>query len=150
MGGEDAPDGYAPFQCSMQVNRRHFCGCSILKSKWIVTASHCVAGYVAGIYIIKERFTVSMKFELNRQSTGNVEILVGTNDLNKGGVYHQVEKFIMHEGYNRPAFANDIALVKLRKDLEFNDRVAPISYSYDEVDDGEELELTGWGRLRVI
>lgn len=45
VGGKDAEDGSAPFQCSLQSSKRHFCGCSIISKDWIVTASHCVFGY---------------------------------------------------------------------------------------------------------
>lgn len=37
VGGTDAADGAAPFQCSLQVRRSHFCGCSILSDKWVLT-----------------------------------------------------------------------------------------------------------------
>lgn len=127
VGGEDAPEGSAPYQCSMQSGRSHFCGCSVLSNEWILTASHCVAG----------------------QSPSNVEILVGTNSLREGGQYYNIEKFIMHEKYNQPQFANDIALIKLKEPIEFNDRVKPIELGKDEVEDGAELKLTGWGRIRV-
>lgn len=86
---------------------------------------------------------------LNRQSPANIEILVGTNDLAKGGQYFQVKSFVMHEDYNRPQFANDIAIVKLSESIEYNDKVQPISYDDEEVPDGAELQLTGWGRMRV-
>lgn len=127
MGGKDAPDGFAPYQCSMQVNKRHFCGCSIISNEWILTASHCVAG----------------------QSTTNVEILVGTNVVSSGGVYYKPEKFLMHDGYNQPQFANDIALIKLAEKLEFNELVQPIELIDRELENDVELILTGWGRLRV-
>lgn len=44
MGGEEAEDGYAPYQCSIQFakNKTHQCGCSIISSNWILTAAQCV------------------------------------------------------------------------------------------------------------
>lgn len=42
VGGTNAPDGLAPYQCSMQLNGRHFCGCAIISSDWILTAAHCL------------------------------------------------------------------------------------------------------------
>lgn len=51
VGGTDAEDGLAPFQCSLQYGRQHRCGCAILSSKWIVTASHCLFSYDKSIFL---------------------------------------------------------------------------------------------------
>lgn len=128
VGGEDAEDGAFPYQCSLQVNKRHNCGCSILSNEWLLTASHCVAGH----------------------SPKSLEVLVGTNDLNSGGTYYRVQKFYTHEGYNRPRFANDVAVIRVEGTIEFNDRIKPIEPSTETVNDGDTLTLTGWGRLRVM
>lgn len=111
----------------MQLNRRHFCGCSIIADQYILTASHCVAG----------------------QSPRSLEILVGTNDLTKGGKYYKVAKLSAHEHYNTPHFAYDIAVIKLQEKIEFNKKVQPIALGKEEVPDGAQVQLTGWGRLRV-
>lgn len=79
-----------------------------------------------------------------------MQILVGTNDLGKGGKYYKVEKLIAHENYNNPSFAYDIAVIRIQGKIEFNERVQPIEYSPDEVPDEADVQLTGWGRLQVI
>lgn len=78
-----------------------------------------------------------------------MQVLVGTNDVTDGGVFYTPEKLMMHEGYNQPQFANDIGLIKLTEKIEFNDRIQPIELIDKEVENGAELILTGWGRLRV-
>lgn len=45
VGGQDAEEGQAPFQCSMQVNKQHYCGCAIISSKFLLTAAHCYKTY---------------------------------------------------------------------------------------------------------
>lgn len=129
VGGEDAKVGDAPYQCSMQLKSMqfHFCGCSIISDKYILTAAHCVRG----------------------RDVNEFNILVGTNDLNSGGTYYKPEAYVKHESFNRPAFANDVAVIRVNGSIEFNDRVQPIEYSPDEVPNDADVQLTGWGRLRV-
>lgn len=45
VGGTDAADGQAPYQCSIQRQGRigrNICGCAIISNKWILTAAHCI------------------------------------------------------------------------------------------------------------
>lgn len=88
-------------------------------------------------------------FVLNRQSARSVEVLVGTNDLTKGGKYYKVAKLQAHEHYNNPSFAYDIAVILLKDKIEFNDKVKAIELARDDVPDGAQVQLTGWGRLRA-
>lgn len=127
VGGRDAQVGDAPYQCSIQESKIHSCGCSIISDKWTLTASHCVI----------------------RRNANALEILVGTNDLSNGGTYYKVERYVTHEEYRW--FANDIAVIRVQGKIEFNNHVQPISISpaFNDIKDGDELILTGWGNLKV-
>lgn len=65
------------------------------------------------------------------------------------GTYYKSKKLIYHEQYNQPRFAYDIAVIRLRKPIEFTDKVQPIELSPEEVPDGVVVQLTGWGALSV-
>lgn len=106
----------------------HFCGCAILSSEWIITAAHCATAV----------------------PPHDIQVLVGTNDLESGGARYSVEKLITHESYNTPYYAYDIAVIKVKNSIEFNDRVQPIELSEAEIQDKSVVQLTGWGLLGVI
>lgn len=131
VGGKDAPDGAVPFQCSLQnvSAQRHFCGCSIINEKWVLTAAHCL--YYSALPPL------------------SVRILVGTNDLKTGGKYYTAKRFVLHESFNNPRLSYDIALIQVKQTIEFNDRVKPIELSSEEVPDDAVLQLTGWGKITV-
>ncbi|XP_031637916.1 chymotrypsin-1-like [Contarinia nasturtii] len=125
VGGENARDGQAPYQCSIQKNGRHFCGCAIINEQWILTAAHCI---VSGMW-------------------NYATVLVGTNDLKSGGVRYEVQEHIVHEEYQSPSrYAHDIGLVRVEK-MKFTKKVQPIKYTSNYVESGAALKIFGWGML---
>lgn len=45
VGGKDAAEGEAPYQCSLQLGKLgHLCGCAIVSAEYILTAAHCLNG----------------------------------------------------------------------------------------------------------
>lgn len=80
-----------------------------------------------------------------------MEILVGTNKLNSSdGTRYKVKKAIKHEFFYLPEHIEpdvtyDIALVWVKSPIEFTEKVQPIKYSTEEVEENEMLQITGWG-----
>lgn len=85
----------------------------------------------------------------NRLSAQDIEIMVGTNDLTSSGKYYNVAKLTAHENYNNPRLAYDIAVIKLQDKIEFNEKVQPIELGKEEVPEGAQVQLTGWGLLKI-
>lgn len=79
-----------------------------------------------------------------------MKVMVGSYHI-PYGEYYDVESIISHENYNDPPFGNDIALVKLSRDLTLTDRVVKIELHSARLPDenGLELEFTGWRRRTV-
>lgn len=78
-----------------------------------------------------------------------LEVLVGTNDLSKGGQFYQIEKFSVHKEFAGPK-RYDIATVRVQGKFEFNANVQPIDmYLTDDLPNASEVTFTGYGRLWV-
>jgi len=129
----DTPGKY-PWQGSMQSGTWHFCGCSLIAKKWALTASHCVEG----------------------NSAGRINVVFGAHDV-KTQKYgnpktYKVAQIIMHENYKQGGgfTPNDIALLKLTEEVQYNDYVQPIQLATSESDSSfDECVVSGWGRMKV-
>ncbi|KAI8117354.1 hypothetical protein FF38_04542 [Lucilia cuprina] len=129
VGGEEAPEDLAPYQVSLQsLKGRHFCGGAIIDKRWIITASHCVAG----------------------NKPEKLKILTGTQNLkNHTEKYYYVDRIEMHCSYNSPPYANDIALLHLNDSIVFDNHTQAVEYDHEPLKEDDELVLTGWGTLSL-
>merc|ERR1712002_852910 len=133
VGGQWAEPGSLPWQISLHDKYGFFCGGTIIDSRWILTAAHCVYG----------------------TSTRGLFITAGENDfLNNEGTEQRigVEKVFMHKNYNDLTTVNDITLLKLKSDLDFNKYVQPACLPQLANEDrdyasGNEAIISGWGSL---
>lgn len=74
-----------------------------------------------------------------------LSVLVGTNQLTYGGqIYEVVAKFV-HSSWDSGTIAHDIALLKLKDDIEFGSKVLPIPLNSRVIPPGTVLTLSGWG-----
>ncbi|CAH0600780.1 unnamed protein product [Chrysodeixis includens] len=126
VGGVDAPEGRIPYQASLRSwYNSHFCGGSVINNRWILTAAHCTAG----------------------QSKYGMSVVLGTINRLSGGVKYSVDRIIIHKKYDSSSIKNDISLIKVDKEIQFNDLVQPIQLPDADTGEGVELLLSGWGRI---
>ena len=108
----------------------HTCGGSIIYSKLILTAAHCVGSAV--------------------ETPNNTLIVVGFTDLAqaKSSDKYQVEKIYFNSNYKDSANSNDIAVILLKRPIKFSAKIRPICLP-DSIKDsdkviGKTLVVVGW------
>ncbi|KAM9850641.1 transmembrane protease serine 3 [Aulostomus maculatus] len=127
VGGNVSRPGQFPWQVSLHFSSEHLCGGSIITSRWILTAAHCVYGFAE-----PSMWTVHV---------GQTEQPVhGAQSL-------AVDQIIYHARYRPKGLDYDIALMKLTKSLVFNGFVEPICLPNhgEEFQEGTMCWISGWG-----
>ncbi|XP_061782282.1 transmembrane protease serine 3-like isoform X2 [Nerophis lumbriciformis] len=127
VGGNLSRPGQFPWQVSLHFNKVHRCGGSIVSAFWIVTAAHCLFGFIN-----HSMWTVHVGKTM-QQADGPQSLAV--------------EKTIFHILYDPNGMDYDVALMKLSKPLVFNGFVEPICLpNYGEkFEQGTECWISGWG-----
>merc|ERR1711971_800211 len=158
VGGTTAKRGDYPFIALLGYDPQqvsgsdifYTCGGSLINKHYILTAAHCI-------------------------ETGNgrpVEVVLGEHrvdtdpDCSRDGkcsppkITRGIKEIIMHEGYDEDSnYKHDIALIRLDQEVTLNSEdaknswVLPVclpwakdSFYRDQVPDGEEATVAGWGR----
>ena len=120
------PDCKYPFMVSIQSTGYwggHFCGGSLVRPDWVVTAAHCVQG----------------------ESASQLRVKIGLHNVNgtTGSETKLVDQIIVHPNYSGNSLDNDYALLHLTTESDFE----PIQLITENAHDNEPVMSTtlGWG-----
>ncbi|XP_030370347.1 chymotrypsin-2-like [Scaptodrosophila lebanonensis] len=124
IGGTAADPNESPYQVSIQYDSDHICGGAILAPTWVVTAGHCIMG--------------------------GITVLVGVYDLKvvNEEFRYEVEEMFQHCSYLDAEMNHDIGMIRTKKRISFNEKVAMIQLETEELEPYAELRLTGWGATK--
>ncbi|XP_031799361.1 transmembrane protease serine 11B-like protein [Sarcophilus harrisii] len=126
-GGSAAQEGEWPWQASLKVKDRHYCGATLISNRWLVTAAHC----------FKEHKNIS-------------EWTVSFGTVVKPPyMKNRIKYFIVHENYNPRAHHDDIAVVLLAEPVPFTNNVHRVCLpeATQNFPPGSDVVVTGWGAL---
>lgn len=126
--GRDSSIREFPFMISLEHDSKHWCGGSVVSSKYTLTAAHCVEGL----------------------DPSSLKVHAGSVLREQGGSLHQVFNYTMHEDYHRYQSiksVNDIAVVMLKESITFSRTTKPIVlFNFNEKSKSGSLgTIAGWG-----
>ncbi|XP_017294335.1 tryptase-2 isoform X2 [Kryptolebias marmoratus] len=138
IGGSDAVKGRWPWMVHLNIStddgqEKWRCGGTILNNYWVLTAGRCWDDRLISRW--------------NR-----VGVWIGAHELQRPSErYMKVETVMRHTEYQTQSngYINDIALVKVKKEIKFSKLVAPVSLpsADDTFDSSSECWMTGWGQV---
>ncbi|XP_057594581.1 mannan-binding lectin serine protease 1 isoform X3 [Hippopotamus amphibius kiboko] len=142
ISGHQAQKGTTPWIAMLShLNGQPFCGGSLLGSKWIVTAAHC-------LHELLDAEDATFR-DLHLLSPSAFKIIMGKHWRHQSDENEQslgIKQIFLHPLYNPNTFENDVALVELAKSPVLNDFVMPICLPQQPLQEGTLVIVSGWGK----
>lgn len=130
VGGQNATQGEFPWLVSVRLGSSHHCGGTLVTSKWVLTAAHCLC---RGKQIV---------------DAGAVRVIVGAHDLrNARRPPHPVARLVVHSHYSCHSHHHDVAMLLLRTSVDWASSVRPACFPGSSASTfaGDEASVAGWG-----
>ncbi|XP_076132174.1 trypsin-3 isoform X1 [Alosa pseudoharengus] len=131
IGGQEVEPYSIKYQASIQHNRNHYCGGTLIAAQWVVSAAHCW------------------------RPSSLIQVVLSEHSLASEEGFEQVfdvEKIFVHYNYNYKIYNNDIMLIKLSTPAQLNANVQPAyvpTESDPEMTKSTICTVSGWGVTRI-
>ncbi|XP_021963648.1 trypsin-2 [Folsomia candida] len=128
VGGQYASKGQFPWAVAITDNGRQFCGGSLIKEDYVLTAAHCVQ---------------------QLRNAGGVRVLIGGHNIGvteAGRESRSVSKILYHRSFAMQHLQNDVALLQLSTPVKYTTYIQPICLNSEELTYKEKVDLAGWGK----
>ncbi|XP_042889921.1 serine proteinase stubble-like isoform X1 [Penaeus japonicus] len=132
VGGQDVSIGEYPWMALVYLRlgsgKVSICGASIIKSRWLLSASHCFH---------------NVGYDLVAVFLGEHDI---TNNTEVPTTVGSVKRVVLHPEYDPNTYDNDVALIELEADVDFTPLIAPVCVATaEDTPDSGKAVVTGWG-----
>jgi len=134
VNGYEAIKHEYPFMAALMNRNRQFCGGSLIDSKHVLTAAHCVA-------------------HMSKFDVQNLRVRLGDHNIRSDNEANHVEKrvkrVIRHKGFSSTTLWNDVAILTLDEDVQMNQNIQNICLASNSGENykGQEVTVAGWGTL---
>ncbi|XP_001850600.2 CLIP domain-containing serine protease B15 [Culex quinquefasciatus] len=154
FGGEETAFGEIPWAglIRYKVGKNRFaakCGCTLLNSRWVLTAAHCITSVPSSWKLHRVVFS---EWNANKRAPCNPEV-TETKQCRKE---YSIEEHIIHPMFESDSLSmrHDLAMIKTETEVEFDDYVKPICLPFSNriqelPIDGELFTVTGWGQTEL-
>jgi len=133
VNGNEAVQHEYPFMAALMNRQRQFCGGSLIDSKHILTAAHCVA-------------------HLSKRDVQHLRVRLGDHNIKSSyeakHIEKRVKRVIRHINFSSSTLHNDVAILTLEEDVEFGPTIQPICLAAGSNKfEKSRVTVAGWGTL---
>ncbi|CAG9792148.1 unnamed protein product [Diatraea saccharalis] len=128
VGGYEVSIQDVPYQVHLRIRvpqNVELCGGSIISSRIVLTAAHCLAGGAI-----------------------DVTIRAGSSDSENGGKVYRTSQYTIHPKYDRNSLDYDVAIIRTARAMTLdgtNTKAVALPAEGNEVPVGIDILISGWG-----